>query len=110
MAAGGRWELQQFPAGVAPDRGVAEMKWDIEWNNEAPVFGFDFAEILHEGIEVGMDELEFVVTEGEFCEGCGGWGICFDTDVNEIGGEPDEHLLMSYKLCGECRREIKEKK
>lgn len=79
------------------------MKWDIEWNNEAPVFGFDFAEILADGIEVGMDEIEFVVTEGEYCEFCGGWGICFNTEFEEIGGELDERLVNSYRLCRECR-------
>lgn len=82
------------------------MIWKIEWEDEAIVFGFDFAEILHEGIEGGMDEVLHVAENGSDCDRCGEWRICFETAVETIGGEPDEKLIMSHNLCMKCRREV----
>lgn len=87
---------------------ASSLTWDIKWDG-VPVFGFDFAEILAEGIEVGMEELEFLVTEGSYCDACGEYRILYDTDFDEIGGEADEHRLMRYKLCMQCREEMRDK-
>lgn len=85
------------------------MNWELEWGGAPVVFGYDFAEILADGIECGMEELEFVVTQGDYCDACGEWRITYLTEVEEIGGEDDERLLMAYHLCMECRHEMKDK-
>lgn len=85
------------------------MNWELEWGDAPIIFGIDFAEILAEGIECGMEELEFLVKEGRYCDACGEFRITYHTEVEEIGGEPDEKLLMGYELCMDCRREMKGK-
>lgn len=82
------------------------LTWRVDWGNGETIFGFDFAEILIEGIELGLAELEFLEKNGTYCDGCGEWRFCCEVDVNEIGGEPDEKLLMKYILCAECQDEV----
>lgn len=83
------------------------MNWTWEGGPaNQTTFGIEYGEILAEGIEEGMLYLEMLQGYGKFCEGCGNWRLTTVTDVNEIGGEPDEKLLMAYDLCDECRKEV----
>lgn len=86
------------------------MIWELEGDGRAPLFGeYDFAAMMADGIELGMEELEWLEKEGNYCAACGEWRILYHTEVEEIGGEPDEKLLMGYDLCMECRQEMKGK-
>lgn len=89
------------------------MIWTIEscvphWDPypDAVGAGYDFGQMLHQGIEEGMDELDYLQEFGNWCDACGQWRITHHTECEEIGGEPDERMLMGYELCTECRREM----
>lgn len=68
--------------------------------------GYNFAEILHEGIEHGMFELEYLQQHGMMCDLCGEFRLCDEYEVEETGGELDEKLRMRYIACCQCEMDI----
>jgi hypothetical protein len=80
------------------------MKWEIEWGENPQIFGFDFAGILEEGIEAGMENLEYLQACGRYCDGCGNWRITHTVDFNESSptDRGSEYRLMPYEFCDEC--------
>jgi hypothetical protein len=79
------------------------MNWQIEWGGD-PVFGYEFAEILADGIEAGIDVLEYILTCGHWCDGCGEWAITHQVDYNEETPthRGTEFRLLPYQLCDKC--------
>ena len=84
------------------------MNWQIEWGSEEVVFGYEFAEILAEGIEAGIEQIDYERTVGDYCEGCGEFGVLSKFHAVEEcpTDRGTERRLMAYKLCAKCLREF----
>lgn len=89
------------------------MNWEIDWGVGSPkpggpVFGYDFGEILAEGIEAGIEEIDYVRLHGSYCEACGAWRICWLYEVECVTPTDRGELreLMPYTLCKECIKDF----
>lgn len=80
------------------------MNWQIDWGTDPQVFGFDFAGLLAEGIEIGMDHLEYVMRCGHHCDCCGHWRITHTVEFPDVAptDRGEEVRLLPYQLCDWC--------
>ena len=87
---------------------IHHFVWAIEWGGQPPVFGYDFADILAEGILIGIEDQDFLALFGDYCERCGEFRICSVVSVDEQTptDRGTEHRSMNYKLCDACFRNI----
>ena len=86
------------------------MTWNVlTWNvlsiEESILrWGIDFAAILAEGIEDGLEELVYLQTYGKRCEICGEFRLTHTLD-NEILTPTDRGMKREYEqieICEEC--------
>jgi len=81
------------------------MNWEITWgSNDPPIFGFDFAAMLVEGIEEGIEELLYLQLYGETCELCGEFRHC-NTHIGESVTPTDRGPMREEEekiVCEEC--------
>ena len=94
------------------------MTWNVlTWNvlsiEESILrWGIDFAAILAEGIEDGLEELEYLEKYGCACNVCGEFRVC-EIIQKEIGTPTDRGWKREYEdwaICEECiaRKEASE--
>src|SRR6516165_541890 len=80
------------------------MNWQIDSGTEGGIFGYDFALILAEGIEDGLEELEYLEKYGCACDVCGEFRVC-EIIQKEIGTPTDRGWKREYEdwaICEEC--------
>lgn len=90
------------------------MIWQIEWEGTSTagfwveIFGVNFEQTLHDGIEAGMEELEYLQAYGHYCDACGGFRLTQLREFNDIAltDRGEEFRLMPYELCAQCRHEM----
>lgn len=81
-----------------------QVGYDVSIYNLAEADAAIWAKVLIEGIEQGMNHLEYLQACGKYCEGCGDWRICHTADFNDEAptDRGTEFRLMTYQLCDEC--------
>ena len=80
------------------------MNWQIDSGTEGGIFCYDFALVLAEGIEEGLEELEYLEKYGCACYVCGEFRVC-EIIQTEIGTPTDRGWKREYEdraICEEC--------
>lgn len=67
-----------------------------------------WAKVLAEGIEKGIEDLDFFDLFGQNCDACGEWRICAECECEESTptDRGDEYRLLPYMLCTDCQRKM----